>query len=229
MLRRARTYAPAPLWWTGLAASIFILFGSFGPPLLTRSKITGPGPSHGTSQSIGIEAGGGEPFFPVVDGGFIQPLIIALTITVLIIVLIVALVALVFAVRFLLQMRRRRPVTSEVELTHQLTPAPKLRIDAVRAARDALAGLDGHTTDRVIAMWLQLERAAAAAGKPRRAAATPAAWAKARLIAAGAPADATTTLVETYYRARFRPETMLDERAIERADAALQAILEAVR
>lgn len=229
MLGRLRAFAPAPMWWAALAASIFILFGSFGPPLLTRSEITGPGPSHAASQSIGIEAGGGEPFFPVVDGGFIQPLIVALTITVLLIVLILALIGLFFAVRFLLQIRRHRPVASDIELTHQLTPAPKLRIDAVRAAKKALADLEGESSDRVIAMWMHLERAAAAAGRPRRAAATPAAWAKARLIAAGAPAAATTTLVETYYRARFRPETMLDDSAIARADAALQEVLEAVQ
>lgn len=226
MLVKARL---APAWWAALAASVLIMLGALGPALLARPEITGDGPRIGRSATLAVEASDSQPFFPNLQTDTLQPLILLVALALLAVLIGLSAAGLVFAVRFLLTLRRAAPIDEERAITHQLTAAPQLSIDALRAARNALADLQGQTSDRVIAMWIELERAAATAGSARRAAVTPAAWATTRLVAAGAPQAATNELVQLYYRARFRPATLSDEETIATAERALGEILEAVR
>ena len=79
----------------------------------------------------------------------------------------------------------------------------QLQRAAARAEELLLAARPGNVGDAVIAAWMELERAATAAGSGRRPSATPTEFTVALLKRHDADADAMAALLAIYHRARF--------------------------
>ncbi len=95
---------------------------------------------------------------------------------------------------------------------------------AVARAEDVLlVTRQGNVKDAVIAAWMQLEQAAAAAGAGRRVSSTPTEFTVALLKRHDADPDATTALLALYHRARFGGPA-LPPAAIDEALAAVRTI-----
>lgn len=107
-------------------------------------------------------------------------------------------------------------------------PNPNLTVAALREAADfaifeAEAAPPGRASDAVVACWVLLERAAAAAGTPRSAPQTPTEFTAGVLAQHHADRDAVATLLALYHEARFGGAALPDE-AAETAAAALHTI-----
>ncbi|MFB9884283.1 DUF4129 domain-containing protein [Planobispora siamensis] len=120
----------------------------------------------------------------------------------------------------------------EPEEPAEAAPPQETRREVRRALHAGLAGLDTDDDPRraVIACWLRLERAAAAAGTPRTAADTPADLVARLLAAHRVGQGALDRLAQAYRRARYSPHEVDDSlreqarRALTRVDAELAAV-----
>ncbi|WP_203878107.1 DUF4129 domain-containing protein, partial [Planobispora takensis] len=122
----------------------------------------------------------------------------------------------------------------EPEAPAEAAPPQETRREVRRALHAGLAGLDTGDDPRraVIACWLRLERAAAAAGTPRAAADTSADLVARLLAAHRVGEESLDRLAEAYRRARYGPQEVDDSlreqarRALARVDAELAAASE---
>jgi hypothetical protein len=99
--------------------------------------------------------------------------------------------------------------------------ADRLRDAADEAALALRSAVPGQSRDAVISCWLRLEAAAAEAGAPRDAAATPTQFTAALLTAHHAEPAAVRDLLGLYHRARFGRMPLPDD-AGDRALAAVE-------
>jgi uncharacterized protein DUF4129 len=151
--------------------------------------------------------------------GWLAPLATVLCVAVVLVV--VGLVAWTL-LRDAVAKRRRRAVDYRTE------PAPPARTaDEVVAALDAglddLSDTDGDPRRAVIACWLRLEQAAAAAGTPRQIGDSPTDLVSRLLHTHDVSADVLAALADVYREARYATHTV-DERMRAQARSALQRI-----
>jgi len=119
--------------------------------------------------------------------------------------------------------RRRRGAVD-----YRTRPAPPPRtadqvVAAVDAGLDDLSDTDGDPRRAVIACWLRLEQAAAAAGTPKRVGDSPTDLVSRLLQTHEVSADVLAALAEVYREARYATHTV-DERMRTQARSALQRI-----
>ncbi|WP_203700194.1 DUF4129 domain-containing protein [Asanoa iriomotensis] len=137
------------------------------------------------------------------------------------VVLVVVVLVVWILVRDGLRRLRRRPV----RYAEESAPAPNA--DQVVAAVDAgltdLSDTDGDPRRAVIACWLRLEQAAAAAGTPRQVGDSPTDLVYRLLHAHQISADVLAALADVYREARYATHTV-DERMRTQARSALQRI-----
>jgi hypothetical protein len=119
-----------------------------------------------------------------------------------------------------LRQRRDRQITALPEV-----PEREPRVD-IGAARAALAG--GSARNAIVACWMQLERDAAAAGLPRRAAETSAEYVERVLSASSVDPAPIRELAALYREARFSRHELRDDHRT-RALAALDDVEAALR
>ncbi len=144
---------------------------------------------------------------------------------VLFVLVAVVIAAVVFVVLRLLRLLPDRAEAYEGELLDAFISAPvALGIEDVVKARQLLAEPAREPSDRIVAAWVSLEQACEKRLGQRPETVTPAQWGQAQLVQAGAaPADV-STLVNLYYRARFRPGAVSAENEVAAARQALDDI-----
>lgn len=147
------------------------------------------------------------------------------SITVLFALIAVLIAAVVFVVLRLLKLLPSRTPAYEGELLEEFISAPvAVGIEDVVKARQLLAEPAREPSDRIVAAWVSLEDACEKHLGQRPETVTPAQWGRAQLVAAGAPEQDVSTLVNLYYRARFRPGTVSAETEVAVARQALEDI-----
>ncbi|MDO5701159.1 MAG: DUF4129 domain-containing protein [Bowdeniella nasicola] len=213
-------------WLTG-AAAVAVTIGSLGPAVRTRPVIEPPErpSSSGSVQMTGT----GEEVIPPRAPDFawlLQSFGLA--------IMVVTLAGVIFAIvilarRTTVRIRPPEPHADDGALFSEIIHVDeRVTLSDLRQARRALADPARAPSDRVVALWTVLEERLAGRVGERSATTTPAQWAGSRLVASGAPEDVVETLVELYYRARYRVGTRSDEHDVARARRALEAIEEAL-
>jgi hypothetical protein len=151
--------------------------------------------------------------------GWLGPLATVLcTATVLVVVGLVAWTL----TRDALAKRRRRAVDYRTERAPPPRTADEV-VAALDAGLDDLSDTDGDPRRAVIACWLRLEQAAAAAGTPKRVGDSPTDLVSRLLQTHEVSADVLAALAEVYREARYATHAV-DERMRAQARAALQRI-----
>jgi hypothetical protein len=151
--------------------------------------------------------------------GWLGPLATVLcTATVLVVVGLVAWTL----TRDALAKRRRRAVDYRTERAPPPRTADEV-VAALDAGLDDLTDTDGDPRRAVIACWLRLEQAAAAAGTPKRVGDSPTDLVSRLLQTHEVSADVLAALAEVYREARYATHAV-DERMRAQARAALQRI-----
>ncbi|OKL54616.1 hypothetical protein BSZ39_03185 [Bowdeniella nasicola] len=207
-----------------LACCLVVFIGSLPPAIRLRPQVTTAEHSRDYRPGPGYGPHSGEEVFPPAAPDLSDLLAAAGAVFFVVIVL-----GAIFGVGLWLHRSAKRRGSAEqvddgARFDALITAEEPIYAHQVARARSALADLDVSPTDRVIATWVELERAASAKIGARSASVTPAEWARERLVRSGADEAATQQLIDLYHRARFRPNTTSTNDDIAAAHAALETI-----